>query len=273
MSSSEQFAPPPASGSRTRWAKFRSLSSLAQILLILFAWPLVVLYLLPWERFWVWFRQLPPRTQKITAVVAVVAFVAMIAVGGVASEREKNRQEAAAASEQEIAAREESKSPSTVETPAIAEPAIESSEDASEPTSEAPDPVYAGKLEDDAHADAQGQVEVRGLTATVGPLRRVDEPSFGPRLCSDLTLDNRSSETQWYYVDIEMSIQYPSGNEKGVVLVYDNDLGSGNLVPDGHASGQVCFVDRGEVGQHLVLWNRKEASFSTPRRGVWLFTV
>jgi hypothetical protein len=268
---SEQLTPPPASGSGRRWAKFRALSLIAQILLILFAWPFVVLYLLPWERFWAWFRKLPPRTQKVTAAVAVVAFVAMIAIGGIASEREKDRREAAAESEQQVAAIEESAS--TASTQATAEPTIESTK-APEPTFEAPDPAYAGKLDDDAIADGQGQVEVRGLSATVGPLRHVEARAYdGPRLCSDLTLDNHSSETQWYYVDIELSIQYPSGNEKGVVLVYDNDLGSGNLVPGGHASGQVCFVDRGEVGQHLVLWNRKQASFTTPRRGVWILTV
>lgn len=120
-------------------------------------------------------------------------------------------------------------------------------------------------------ANDRGEVEVRGLTTTVGPLRRVPAADFdGPRLCSELKLENRGSDTE-YYDSSDFSIQYPTGNEKGTVLVYDNDVHTGNLVPGGQTSGQVCFIDRQEPGQHLVLWNRTDlTTFSTPRRGVWI---
>ena len=137
-----------------------------------------------------------------------------------------------------------------------------------------PRPTYPGAKDNDAVADERGQVEVRGLTVTVGPLRRIEPIDFdGPRLCSDLRLENYGSETE-YYDSSDFSIQYPSGNEKGTLLVFDDDVHTGNLVPGGQTTGQVCFVDRAEVGQHLVLWNRTDlSSFSTPRRGVWLFNL
>ena len=137
-----------------------------------------------------------------------------------------------------------------------------------------PRPTYPGARDNDAVADDRGQVEVRGLTAIVGPLRKVEPADFdGPRLCSDLRFENRGSETE-YYDSFDFSIQYPSGNEKGTVIGYAGDVHTGNLVPGGQTSGQVCFVDRMEVGQHLVLWNRTDlSSFSTPRRGVWLFNL
>lgn len=137
-----------------------------------------------------------------------------------------------------------------------------------------PRPTYPGARDNDAVADERGQVEVRGLTVVVGPLRKVEPTDYdGPRLCSDLRLENRGSETE-YYDSSDFSIQYPSGNEKGTLLVFDGDVHTGNLVAGGQTSGQVCFVDRAEVGQHLVLWNRTDlSSLSTPRRGVWLFNL
>lgn len=260
-------------GSRQRWSKFRALNPIAQIALVLLMWPLVALYLLPWERMWSWYRQLPVRQQQVTAVVGVGVLVALVAIGGITSENKKNTSEQASPSTettttttQDVPVPVPSDTGTTV---ANLAPPIADTPPPEEPP--APATRYLGAREDDAVADADGRVEVRGLTTTVGPLRRVYEPMFGPRLCADLTLNNFSSDSQWYYADIEMSIQYPSGNEKGSVLVYDNNIGSGNLAPGGFTSGQVCFVDREEAGDHVVLWNRKEASLTTPRRGVWVY--
>lgn len=224
------------------------------------------------EHLWKKFRALPPRKQAITAAAVVVAFVVIGAIGAI-SERTTTKEREAATSRSSAPPATSLTSESTKQTPRTTVPTTTTP--AKPPTTTAaakpPPPTYPGARDNDAVANSQGEVEVRGLTTTIGLLRRIPAADFdGPRLCSDLKLENRGSDTE-FYDSSDFTIQYPSGNEKGTVLVYDNDVHTGNLVAGGQTLGQVCFVDRQEPGQHLVLWNRTDLSdFSTPRRGVWI---
>jgi len=220
---------------------------------------------MPWELWWKKFRALPQRTQVITGVVVLVVLVVLGAIGGI-SENAAKKEDTASASKDSTTAATSASSQTATPPPATTEfkPAT---------PDPPPPPTYPGARDNDAVANDRGEVEVRGLTTTIGPLRRIPATDFdADRLCVDLTFQNRGSDTE-YYDSSDFSIQYPSGNEKGTLLVYSDDVRHGNLVPGGQTSGGVCFNDREEVGQHLVLWNRTDFSFSgKPRRGVWILS-
>lgn len=225
-------------------------------------------------------RRSASKTRRRVLIGVATAFGLIVLIGVIGSLGDTSTEEDTAKSTTASAGQRPSATTQTTSASArtaapVAPPATTPKPPSTSRSTPPPPPPYPGARKNDAVADRRGAVEVRGLTVILGPLQRIPADGYfeGPRLCSDLTLQNQSTDTQ-YYDGSDFSVQYPSGDEKGTVLVYDGDVGTGNLVAGGRTSGRLCFIDRGEAGQHLVLWNRTDnSSFTTPRRGVWLLPV
>ena len=129
---------------------------------------------------------------------------------------------------------------------------------------------YADKQPTDVCADANGTVTLQGLTVTATPLRNTDNRFGTKSLCSEITLQNGSGESQDYNA-LDFKIQTPSGDVSSTsTMGIGSTLNSGTLVAGGTKTGTICRDDATEKGQYVVIY--KPNPFLDDR-AVWIFNV
>jgi hypothetical protein len=90
---------------------------------------------------------------------------------------------------------------------------------------------------------------------------------LGPSICAAVTIKNHNSSTITYN-DLYWSLQTPSGEVVNTNFQGSPELGSGNIVGGGTATGNVCFDDPGQSGTYVGIY--KPDPFNSDR-GIWLF--
>ncbi|MDZ7731795.1 MAG: DUF4352 domain-containing protein [Acidimicrobiia bacterium] len=122
---------------------------------------------------------------------------------------------------------------------------------------------------DDHEATVTDCVRIGGRTGFVNGAEIVS-PEFGdPQLLVDVTVRNRDERAQPYNT-FNWRIQTADGRvlDPTIPFATEEDLGSGDLVPDGEVSGKVAF-DVGP-GTYYVIW--KPEAFDSAR-GIWEIEV
>ena len=95
--------------------------------------------------------------------------------------------------------------------------------------------------------------DVEGMQITVSGVKKV-RGTFGPLVCSDVTIVNNSSD-QESYNSLDWKLQNPEGQILTAWPSGNKDLGSGALKPGGgKVSGQVCADDPGGKGEWATLY-------------------
>lgn len=127
-------------------------------------------------------------------------------------------------------------------------------------------PAYPGMLTSDKVAgSADSAVTMSGETVTAG--RLVKTPSLlGPTLCSPLTVANNGDVTR----DVgpaEWKLQQPNGIVETFFIT--GTLQGGQVAPGGKVSGTVCFVDSGQAGKFVLVWQR----LLDAHRAIWLLDL
>ena len=89
---------------------------------------------------------------------------------------------------------------------------------------------------------------------------------MSPSICAAITIKNHNSSTISYN-DLYWSLQTPSGEVVNTDFEGSPDLGSGNIVGGGTATGNVCFTDPGQTGTYVGIY--KPDPFNSDR-GIWL---
>lgn len=123
---------------------------------------------------------------------------------------------------------------------------------------------YPDQQKLDRCADVNGQVMNFGFTVTVANIGRTGEDVFGPAICADVSYLNRADGASSYNV-FDWKLQTPSGVVQSFELT-EATLHSGDVVSGGTVSGSVCFKDRGESGQFVLIWKPELRS----DRGIWV---
>jgi hypothetical protein len=91
--------------------------------------------------------------------------------------------------------------------------------------------------------------------------------ALGAEICAAISIKNHNSSTITYS-DLYWTLQTPSGEVVNSNFEASPDLGSGNIVGGGTASGNVCFDDPGQSGAYVGIY--KPDPFNSDR-GIWLF--
>ena len=205
-------------------------------------------YLVPqkkpvWKRWW---------------FIAIVVFVGIGAIGslgdrGSSSVASKPTETAAEGLHQSQQGEEtQTQEPTQAVAPADAEPAVS----------------FPGQQKDDTVVNAGEAATIRDVTVTATPLIAGDS-TLGPTVCSSVTLTNGSSSTVSFNL-FDWSLQQPSGTIINSGFTGSpNILHSGDIVPGGTASGDVCFdADPSVSGQYIVLY--EPISIWSNKRAAWL---
>jgi hypothetical protein len=114
----------------------------------------------------------------------------------------------------------------------------------------------------DVCADAQGTVDVSGVSITATPLKRAGSGN----LCSQVNYVNHSGKTQSFNL-FDWKIQSPQGEVQNSGFDGGGNLGSGDIVNGGTKSGTMCYQGMSGTGQFVTIY--KPPSFSS-QRGIWL---
>lgn len=146
------------------------------------------------------------------------------------------------------------------------------------PTTSSPTPgngdggeSFPGEQDSDIVGQAGTALALDEVSVTSTPLVQGD-PTLGPTLCTTVTVENGSDSTASFSA-FDWQLQSPTGavlrtSGTGSTTL----LSTGELVPGGTTSGDVCFANEsGESGQFVVLY-QPSFTFST-ERGAWLNTV
>jgi hypothetical protein len=127
-------------------------------------------------------------------------------------------------------------------------------------------PAYPGMLTNDKVAGSAGSsVTMSGETVTAGPLVRTPT-LLGPTLCSQVTIADNGDVTK----DVgpaEWKLQQPNGIVETFFIT--GTLQGGQVAPGGKVSGTVCFVDSGQAGRFVLVWQR----LLDAHRAVWLLDL
>jgi len=115
---------------------------------------------------------------------------------------------------------------------------------------------------------ASGHVAIANTTVTATWSQQPD-PLSGTSICAAVSIKNHNSSTISYN-DLYWTLQTPSGEVVDTNFSASPDLGSGNIIGGGTASGNVCFDDPGQSGKYVGIY--KPDPFSAAR-GIWLFTL
>jgi hypothetical protein len=91
--------------------------------------------------------------------------------------------------------------------------------------------------------------------------------ALGAEICAAITIKNHNSSTITYN-DLYWTLQTPSGEIVNSNFEASPDLGSGNMIGGGTATGNVCFDDPGQSGVYVGIY--KPDPFNSDR-GIWLF--
>ena len=141
------------------------------------------------------------------------------------------------------------------------------STEAAAPADAEPAVSFPGQRKDDTVVNAGEAATIRDVTVTATPLVAGDS-TLGPTVCSSVTLTNGSSSTVSFNL-FDWSLQQPSGTIINSGFLGSSDiLHSGDIVPGGMASGDVCFdADPSVSGQYIllyepmVIWSNKRAAW------------
>ena len=107
-----------------------------------------------------------------------------------------------------------------------------------------------------------------GLTVTAAPLTPFDAEYLGTFHCSTVTYQNDSQDTISYSGALDWKLQTPQGTVVDSAYTgRDGALESGDLVPGGTVTGDVCFDETGS-GQHLLIMEELVALH--PDRLTWV---
>ena len=117
-------------------------------------------------------------------------------------------------------------------------------------------------------APLSGHVAIANTTVNATWSQQPD-PLGGTSICVAVSIKNHNRSTISYN-DLYWSLQTPSGKVVDTNFTASSDLGSGNIVGGGTASGNVCFDDPGQSGKYVGIY--KPDPFSAAR-GIWLFTL
>lgn len=117
----------------------------------------------------------------------------------------------------------------------------------------APSGAFPGQTSGDTVAAPGDQVTVGDLTVTAQPLTAAQLPfSDGPAACSTVTYRNTGSASGPFNL-FDWQMQSTAGTVVTPAFGTDDSaLGSGQLVPGGEVSGQVCFEGRAGTGSVLL---------------------
>lgn len=133
-------------------------------------------------------------------------------------------------------------------------------------------PAFPGATTDDVVAQPAASVDVDGLTVTAAALVAGDDV-LGETLCTAVSYANGTGSATTFSV-FDWKLQDPNGTILDTGFVGSPDaLGTGEIVPGGTATGDVCFdAPRGDPsGRYVVLL---DPSFRlTSRRIAWLNTL
>lgn len=127
---------------------------------------------------------------------------------------------------------------------------------------------FSGQKPSDVVGEAGESLNTRGVTVTAEPLALESVSYSDPVLCSYVEYENNSNSRLDYH-DWDWSLQSPSGDIKSTTFMGpDDQLGAGDLAPEGTTSGYVCFDNTGETGEHVLLFEGFITVDSS--RGAWI---
>lgn len=131
--------------------------------------------------------------------------------------------------------------------------------------------TFPGEQDSDIVGQAGTVLTLDEVSVTSTPLVPGD-PTFGPTLCTTVSVENGADETASYSI-FDWQLQSPAGSvERSGGTGSTTLLSTGELVPGGTTSGDVCFTNEsGGSGQFVVLY-QPTFTFST-ERGAWLNTL
>ena len=100
-------------------------------------------------------------------------------------------------------------------------------------------------------------------------VRAGTQPGSSPTLCTTVTIVNNSDEPAAFHGALDWDLQDPAGASRGSTFIGSTTLlNSGELVPGGTATGDVCFDNpTGAAGQYAVSY---APAFSSDDRAVWV---
>ena len=144
-------------------------------------------------------------------------------------------------------------------------------EDTAEHEEEQVENLLSGQGRSDVVGEAGETLNTRGVIVTAEPLALEPASYTDPVLCSYVEYEN-NSDSRLDYNEWDWSLQSPSGDIKSITWAGpDDDLGSGDLAPEGTTSGYVCFDNTGESGEHVLLFEGFITLDSS--RGAWINDV
>lgn len=130
---------------------------------------------------------------------------------------------------------------------------------------------FPGQQDGDVVGQAGATLVLGDMTLTSTPLVAGDA-TLGQTVCTTVSLNNGGDETVSYNT-LEWQLQSPGGAIANSTFTGSNTLlNSGELVPGGAVTGDVCFENEsGETGQFIVLYD--PAMSLTPGRAAWINTL
>lgn len=224
-------------------------------MLLIFIYPLVLLYLVPWEDLTDAFKAAPRWAQGLVAA-GVLSMVGVAVVVG-----------------QQLAEQQQNTPPLAGE--ATATPGPEDDEQPSHrpPTPEASlvedEPLFPGRLD----AQASDQEREQGEFARIGAkAARVESWSWDRGFVAVEVEVRNEGDSNSHVSQNEFRLQTPSGQVLDSAFQHfspDGELPSADLLPGGSARGNVLFNVRDETGDFFVLWKPG----LDRDRGIWLIQV
>jgi hypothetical protein len=128
--------------------------------------------------------------------------------------------------------------------------------------------AYPGARTGDEVAGSSGEVDLDGIVVSATSWSSKAIGGGQTALCAAVSLHNVSG-SEVSYSEAYWTLQSPSGDVKGTVPIFagSTDLGYGQLIAGGTASGQVCFADPGLTGQYVTSFQPSPVGGA---RAVWL---
>jgi hypothetical protein len=127
-------------------------------------------------------------------------------------------------------------------------------------------PIYLGRQSTDCVATAANPnpIGIGGAFVTA-TWTRSKESSGTATICAAVNIGNLHSSTISYNENY-WSLQTPAGTAANADVAATGSLGSGQMMPGGSASGNVCFDDPGQTGTYVGIYKDP----LNPTRGIWL---
>jgi hypothetical protein len=118
----------------------------------------------------------------------------------------------------------------------------------------------------DCVALPDGSASLAGASVTAANWARSQDSIGISHICAGVTIKNNNTSTI-SFSEFEFKLQSPTGTVTDATISLSNSLSSGDLVPGGTASGDVCFEDPGATGTYVGIYKPNPFSAS---RAIWL---